>query len=146
MGRRVRVHQFLVTEHTRPRSPTWRASDLFGVSHWIDIPADTEFPFTVSRMQLFARFYLSGANPVPFRVRVVWLNAPDKVSRVVGDYGPFVVPFAPDAAIRDCSFNLHHLRLQGVGLHRVELVRSRRTEWGPRKLVQVAKTYLEVER
>ena len=146
MSRRVRVHQFVVTELTRPRSPSWRACDLFGASHWLDVPADTEFPYTVPRMSLFTRFYLDTARPTEFFVRVRWLQPTDRVARVVGVFGPFLVPFAPDASACDCSFNLNNIQLQGVGLHRVDLLRVVRLRLEGRKRVRIATTYFVVER
>ena len=146
MSRRVRVHQFLLTELTRPRSRSWRACDLFGVSHWVDAPTDTEFPYLVPRMQVFARFYLENAKPTEFLVRVRWLHAPGGVARVVGTFGPFVVPFAHDATARDCSFNLNNIQLQGMGLHRVELLRERTRGLKAGKLARIATTYFVVER
>jgi hypothetical protein len=66
MSRRVRVHHFIVTGLARPQDPRWRACDLFRVSHWLGVPLDTEFPFTLPRIDVFVRFYL--ARPVrPFR-------------------------------------------------------------------------------
>jgi hypothetical protein len=76
MSRRVRVHQFILTELTRPRSQNWRACDLFGVSHWLGVPEDAEFPYTMARLQLFTRFYLDLARPTIFRVRVLWEDNP----------------------------------------------------------------------
>jgi hypothetical protein len=146
MSQRVRVHHFVLAELVRPEDVAWRVCDLFRVSHWRAVPVDTEFPFTVPRMQLFARFYLLQARPMEFRVRVPWLDAPDRVSRVIGHFGPFVIPFAQNAAARDCSFNLHNVQLQGVGMHCVELVRNRRVRWSPGKRVRVATTYFVVER
>ena len=56
------VHQLVVKGLARPQDPDWRDCDLFSVSHWRNVPADTEFPFTVPRMQLFSRFYLRRAR------------------------------------------------------------------------------------
>jgi hypothetical protein len=119
---------------------------LFGVSHWIDVPADTEFPYTVPRIQVFTRFYLWHAKPTNFRVLVSWLNTPSGHPLVIGDFGPFTVPFTRNATARDASFNLHNIRLQGVGLHRVELVRERKLGWNAGELVTKATTFFEVER
>jgi len=145
MSRSVRIHHLVLASLVRPETNAWRASDLFHVSHWLDVPADTEFPYTVARMQLFARFYLTGASPTEFRVRITWLDTPWNVSQVIGSFGPFLVPFAADAKCRDCSFNLHNIRLQGTGEHRVDLLRVRRG-WNAGKLVRVAATYFNVER
>lgn len=146
MSLRVWVHQFVLTELTRPRSQTWRACDLFGASHWVDAPADTEFPYRVARMNLFTRFYLDNAKPTEFFVRVRWLQPPDRVARIVGTFGPFVLPFASDAAVRDCSFSLNNIQLQGVGLHRIDLLRVIRLRRKGRKRLRIATTYFAVER
>lgn len=146
MSKRVRVHTFVVAELVKPQSQSWRACDLFRVSHWLDVPADTEFPYTVSRLHVFTRFYLNRARPTDFDIRVRWLGAPGNTSRVIGNFGPFTVPFARDATARDCSFNLHNIRLQGVGVHRVELIRPRVRGWSAGKPVRVATTYFAVER
>ena len=116
MSRRVAVHHFVVADYVRPHGPTWRTSDLLGVSHWREVPPDTEFPRTVARMQIFARFYLSRARPTEFRVRVWWLDHPSGEPELIGDYGPYLVPFTPDVTARDYSFNLHNIQLQGMGL------------------------------
>jgi hypothetical protein len=121
-------------------------SDLFGVSHWLDVPADTEFPYTVPRIHVFTRFYLWRAKPTDFHVRVLWLSTPGGMWQVVGYFGPFSVPFARDDTVHDRSFNLHNLRLEGVGMHRVELLRERKSGWNAGKWLRVAKTYFIVER
>lgn len=146
MSRRVRVHHFVLAELIRPESQSWRATDLFGASHWVDVPADTEFPYTVSRLQVFTRFYLDQAKPTEFRVLVSWLDHPSGAPVAVGDFGPFVVPFTRDATARDWSFNLHNLSLQGIGRYRVELVRERKVGWDAGELVPIATTYFVVER
>jgi hypothetical protein len=135
-----------VTEVAKPHSQTWRRSDLFGVSFWIDVPEDTEFPKTHARVQVFTRFYLRGAKPAEFRVRVIWLDRPDGVAVVIGQFGPFVTPFARDMVVYDCSFNLHNIRLEGIGRHRVELLRERNVPWKPLGRVVVARTHFFVER
>ncbi|WP_162670807.1 hypothetical protein [Gemmata massiliana] len=56
------------------------------------------------------------------------------------------MPFARSDAVRDWSFNLHNLRLQGVGLHHVQLVREKRTGWDAEGWYPIAETYFFVER
>jgi hypothetical protein len=146
MGRRVRVHQFIVTELSRPRNHTWRVSDLFGVSHWLDVPADTEFPFTLPRMQLFTRFYLTRAKPTEFRVRLLWEDHPSGKAEEVGTFGPYSVSFTRNEVVHDRSFNLHNIRLLGVGLHTVELLRERVVAWTENEWMPVAQTYFYLER
>ena len=144
--RRVRVHHFVVAGLARPQDPAWRVCDLFRVSHWYDLPADTEFPYVVPRIHVFARFYLWRAKPAEFRVLVSWMNTPSGNPEEIGDFGPFTIPFTRDSTARDFSFNLHNVRLRGVGLHRVELVRERTRGWNAGELVPVATTFFVVER
>lgn len=147
MSRRVSVHHFLLTEVTKPHNTSWRRSDLFGVSYWVDVPEDTEFPRTLPRLQLFTRFYLNRARPTDFRVRVVWLDRPDDVEVEIGSFGPFTMPFARSATVHDCSFNLHNIPLRGTGRHRVALVRERtKAFWKSAEWVVVARTHFYVER
>jgi hypothetical protein len=145
--RRVSVHHFVVTEITKPQSVAWRRSDLFGVSYWVDVPQDTEFPKTLARLHLFTRFYLSRAQPTDFRVRVVWLDRVDSLDVEIGNFGPFPVSFARTSVVHDCTFNLHNIRLEGVGRHRVELLRLRSTAfWEAAEWVVIAQTHFYVER
>jgi hypothetical protein len=144
--RRVRVHHFVVAQLARPQDPAWRASDLFRVSHWYDVPADTEFPFTVPRIHAFARFYIKRAKPTDFGVRVLWLDHPSGIPEEIGLFGPYRVPFTRVAVARDCSFNLHNIRLQGVGIHSVELLRERVIAWTANEWLPIARTYFVVER
>lgn len=146
MSRRVSVHHFVLTEVTKPHSPSWRVSDLFGVSHWRDVPPDTEFPRTIARMQLFTRFYLQRARPTEFWLRVAWFRRHGEEPAELDTFGPYVVPFARDAVARDYSFNLHYVRLQGVGLHRIELLREPRIGSISVDFVPIARTYFIVER
>ena len=64
---------------------------------------------------------------------------------MIGSFGPFAVPFSRDATARDCSFNLHNVRLQGVGVHRMDLLREGQRGWTTGKIIRVAKTYFVVE-
>jgi hypothetical protein len=146
MSRKVRLHHFVLAQIVKPQSPTWRASDLFHVSHWIDVPADTEFPYTLPRIHLFARFYLERAKPTDFRVRVWWQDHPSGIPEEIGLFGPYRLPFARNEDVRDCSFNLHNIRLQGVGIHSVELMRESRVSWREDEWIPIARTYFVVER
>jgi hypothetical protein len=129
MSRRVSVHHFVLAELVRPQSQTWRACDLFRVSHWVDVPADTEFPYTVPRVQVFTRFYLDRPRPVEFLVRLWWSDHPSGHPVMLNEFGPYLVPFVRDEAVRDCSFNLNNMRLQGTGSHFLQLVREKRVSW-----------------
>lgn len=146
MSRRVRVHHFVANETTRTYGHGNRTSDLLRVNYWHEVPADTEFPRTLLRMDLFTRFYLHRANPCDFFLQVVWLDHPSGTQELLGHYGPFSVNFRRDETVRDVTFNLHLIRLQGVGRHRVELLRESKRGWQAGTLVAMAETYFLVER
>lgn len=146
MSRRVRVHHFVVARVVKPQSQTWRASDLFGASHWLDVPADTEFPYTVPQLSLFTRFYLDRAKPTNFRARIWWRDHPSGIPEEVGTFGTFQVPFVPTEGVRDRSFNLHNIRLLGVGEHTIELLREKIVENDENEWLPIAWTYFYVER
>jgi hypothetical protein len=116
------------------------------VNYWRDIPADTEFPHHLARMDLFTRFYLDQAKATAFRVQVSWLDHPGESSVVVGDYGPFQVDFWPDESVRDVAFRLPVIPLQGAGRHSIELLREYRSGWRAGELVPIAVTHFLVER
>lgn len=146
MSRRITVHHFVLANLVRPEQPTWRASDLFHVSHWVDVPANTEFPYTVPRLQLFARFYIEQARPTEFRIRVVWEDHPSGLPELVGDFGPYSEPFTRHPSVHDRSFTLHNLQLQGVGRYTAELLRLRASGWDAGEWRAIKETYFVVER
>jgi hypothetical protein len=146
MSRRVVVHHFVLADLARPETPAWRVWDLFRVSHWRGVPVDTEFPFTVPRMQLYTRFYLTRARPTRFSVRVFWDGHPSGLAEDLGTFGPYLVPFPTAVTVHDCSFTVHNLQLQGVGSHRVELLREQLRTWTADPWIPIYRTYFEVER
>jgi hypothetical protein len=146
MSRRVRIHHFVMANLVRPETNAWRASDLFHVSYWVGVSPDTEFPHTVPRMQLFARFYLDGARPMNFRVRVTWEEHPSGVPELLGDFGPYHEPFTRHPSVHDRSFTLHNLQLHGVGLHTIELLRERSSGWDAGEWIVIKETHFVVER
>lgn len=95
MRRRIRVAQFLaaatVTQHGA--HPTW---NLLGVDYIREYPADREFPVWSGQFDLFTRFYLTGARPAEFVLRVVWNNAPSTAGRVVWESPRYPVAFRAD--------------------------------------------------
>jgi hypothetical protein len=116
------------------------------VDYWHDVPADTEFPHNIGRMDLFTRFYLEQATPTAFRVQMSWVDHPSGIPEVIGDYGPFRVNFRPAEAVRDVAFRLPMIQVQGVGRHRVELLREFKSGWRAGELVPIAVTDYLVER
>lgn len=146
MSRRITVHHLMLANLVRPETNTWRASDLFHVGYWVDVPADTEFPHTVPRMQLFARFYLTNARPTDFRIRVVWEDHPSGVPELLDDFGPYPEAFTRHPNVHDRSFTLHNLQLHGVGRHTIELLRQRTSGWDAGEWKAIKETHFVVER
>lgn len=145
MSRRVRVHHFVANLTTRQYGshPT---SDLLGVDYWHEVPADTEFPRTIGRIDLFTRFYLVHARPVKFTVKIWWNDHPSGTPEPTGSYGPFLVNFHPGTWVQDAALHLHMVRVQGAGRHSIELLRKRRRGWQAGELASVARTDFYVER
>lgn len=146
MSKRVQVHHFVAANLVRPENNLWLASDLFHVSHWLDVPADTEFPYTVSRLHVFARFFLRDTREREFKIRLLWDDPSREIETLIGEYGPYQTPIARGWVIHDRSFNLHNIQLRGVGRHTLELHRVRRYPSGYTESVNVRETYLQVER
>jgi hypothetical protein len=146
MSKRVSVHHFVVANLVRPESRLWLASDLFHVSYWLDVPADTEFPFIVPRLDVFVRFILRDTREHEFKVRLLWDDPAREIETLIGEYGPYHTPAARGWVIHDRSFNLHNIQLRGAGLHTVELHRVKRFPSGYTESVNVRETHFYVER
>jgi hypothetical protein len=97
-------------------------------------------------MDLFTRFYLQRAKPTEFFVQVWWMDHPSGDEEMIGRFGPFQVNFRPDIVVKDCAFHLRNVRLMGVGLHRIELVREVKQGWRKGDMVAIARTHFTVER
>ena len=144
MSRRIAVHHFVANLTTRQYGshPT---SDLLGVDYVHEVPADTEFPRWLPRVDLFTRFYLSGAKPTEFLIRVVWRSAPDSRQPCYRHYGPFIVAFLPTEVVRDHAFRLVNIRLDGVGWYDVILYRRRNDRVRGRVWRKLVETHWYVE-
>lgn len=131
MGRRVDVHHFVANLTTRQYGPH-PTSDLLGVDYVHEVPADTEFPRLLPRVDLFTRFYLDQAAPSEFLVRTDWRDAPRTRQPVRRVYGRFVVPFQPTDVVFDHAFRLVNVWLDGPGWYDAALYRRKRTKLGVR--------------
>jgi hypothetical protein len=124
------------------RHPT---SDLLGVDYTYEVPADTEFPRRVERIDLFTRFYLNHAGPTTFFVLVRWTDSPEDKRRRVGKYGPYTVGFRPTDLVRDHVFRIQNIQLPGVGRYAVLLVSRRPPDWKGRKYGKLTETHFLAE-
>jgi hypothetical protein len=146
MSKRVKVHHFVVANFVRPENNQWLASDLFHVSYWLSVPADTEFPYLAPRLHVFARFILRDARESEFKIRLLWDDPSRDVDVLLLESGPYTVPRARGLLIHDRSFNLHNIQLRGVGTHTIELHRLKRVRGGFSEWLKVHETYFYVER
>src|SRR5262245_4459786 len=114
MARRVAVHHFVANMTTRQygQHPT---SDLLGVDYIHEVPADTEFPRWLPRIDVFTRFYLNQAKPTKFLIRVIWRSAPEALRPCQQRFGPFTISFQPTDVVHDHVFRLVNVRLNGTG-------------------------------
>ncbi len=110
---------------------------LFGVGYTHVAPPETEFPWALDRLDLFARF-VGGTGIGVFEVGLDWLDAWDR-PRLVDTYGPFQVAFRPGEPTRDHVFRLVKVLFPAVGRSRVRLSLIRR-----RKLSVLRTEFLEV--
>jgi hypothetical protein len=107
-------------------------SDLLGVDYWYAVPPDTEFPWTIPRLDLFVRFLVAGLGPTAISVRVFRLADDGGVLARMCEY-QFTVPFDPADRVREQSFRLPNVPLTGEGLYAVRVGRPFRHRWkGPR--------------
>jgi hypothetical protein len=144
MSRRVTVHHFVANLTTRQYGPH-PTSDLLGVDYIHDVPADTEFPRWLPRVDLFTRFYLRNAKPTEYLIRVVWRSAPEALRPCRHRYGPFTIPFQSTDVVHDHAFRLVNVRLDGVGWYDAVLYRRRRSSFG-RRWQRLVETHWLVER
>lgn len=113
--------------------------NLLRVGHTHLFGADTEFPATLPRVDMFVRF-VNGTRTSEFEIRLWWLDAPGRPQRIE-TYGPFRVVFRPDEPLRDWVFRLLHLPLTGLGRYRIDLRAVK-----PRRQKSLATEYFYVVR
>jgi hypothetical protein len=113
--------------------------NLLRVGHTHMFPGDTEFPTTIPRIDMFARF-VNGTGVGEFEIRQWWLDSPEGRRRIE-TYGPFRVVFRPGEPLRDWVFRLLYLRLDGAGRYRLDLRMAK-----PRRRAPLASEYFYVVR
>jgi len=76
--------------------PKWGGvTNLLGVDYLRTLPAETEFPRRVSKLDVFVRFFPRGSGPETLAVEVWWLNDDGTEREKVHTYLQ-EVPFAND--------------------------------------------------
>jgi hypothetical protein len=108
------VHHFVVNKVTRQHGST-TTHDLLGVDYRYRFPADTEFPGTILRLDLFARFFVSNIRSTTFKVIVKWLDIPGRQAVLAHRSPTFRVTFPPGIEVMDQVFRLANMQLPGSG-------------------------------
>lgn len=146
MGR-LRVQHCVVNMTTRQYRPN-PTSDLLGVDYFHTVPADTEFPRTVGKLELFVRFF--GTDGVTGRVRItvshLETDGTDRelVYRKVFDVS---VPGVGGAVVLDRGFKLLNVLVPGEGTYAVRVTRRVRRPWEAKPGWRVlAAEYLHIAR
>jgi hypothetical protein len=148
MGRpRLDVQHCVVNMTTRQYGPH-PTSDLLGVDYFHTVPADTEFPRTVARLELFVRFFGAGLRPTQVRVTVSRLN-PDGTDRdqCYDHTFPVCTTALPGPVVIDRGYKLLNVQLPGEGEYAVRVLQAVKRRWEPRPGWRVlAAEYFWVER
>ena len=111
--------------------------NLLRVGYVYTASADTEFPWVIPQLDLFARF-VGGTGVGEFEIEVEWVDAPS-FPRPIETFGPWRVAFRPGDATRDSIFRLHHLPMDGPGRYHIRLLAVK-----PRRRRLLATEYLLV--
>jgi hypothetical protein len=121
MARKFRVQHWIACREAQfVAQEGWiHPYDILGVSYTHVVPADTEFPREIERLDLFARF-VDGRGSREFEVEVVWVDGPAG-RKDVDTYGPFTVFFRFDQHVRSYVFRLLNVPLPGAGRYRAHL-------------------------
>ena len=128
MGR-LRVQQCVLNRTTRQYG-THPTSDLLGVNYFHPVPGDTEFPYRLGPLELFARILSEDRVGGKVLITVALLNENHSVRQVVYRKrvslptveiaGPIVVA---------TSFKLMNVVVPAEGLYAVRMVRRVRRRW-----------------
>jgi hypothetical protein len=106
--------------------------DLLEVAYEYTVPADTEFPKFVSKLDLFLRVLARSAGPTQLRIRVYRRRRRRQWERVNDFFSPNRVLSFPRnrTVVLSDSFRLPNVKLTGTGLYAVRVFfRPPRSRW-----------------
>jgi hypothetical protein len=128
MGR-LRVQHCVVNMTTRQYGPN-PTSDLLGVDYFHTVPADTEFPRTLAKLELFVRMFGTDGIAGQVRITVSHLH-PDGMDRELVYRKTFALPasVARGLVVLDRAFKLINVLLPGEGTYAVRVTRRVRRPW-----------------
>jgi hypothetical protein len=118
---RLRVQHWVACLEAQVEPPAGRRNyyNLLRIGYSHPTPIDTEFPWPLTQLDMFARF-VSGKNVAEFEAQIVWVDALGG-PRTGEIYGPLRVTFRPDEPVRDVVFRLRHIPIEGRGRYRIQL-------------------------
>lgn len=94
--------------------------NLLRVGYVYRAAEDTEFPWDIPQLDLFARF-VDGVGAVDFEIEVEWADDPGRPA-AVETYGPWRVTFRSGDPMRDAIFRLSHVPVGGLGWYHIRLL------------------------
>lgn len=126
---RVRVQHCILNATTRQYGPH-PTSDLLGVDYFLTVPADTEFPKRLGKLELFVRFF--GDDGITGRVRVtitrLYASGADR-ELVYRNRFDISTPVVGGLIVPDRSFKMMNVLLPGEGTYAVRVARGVRRPW-----------------
>ncbi len=129
-----RLHvQHCVVNMTTRQYGTHPTSDLLGVDYFHTVPADTEFPRTLGKLELFVRFF--GTDGVAGRVRVTVSHLkPGGTDRelVYSKLFDLATSNVRGSVVLDKGFKLINMLIPGEGTYAVRVTRRVRHSWEAR--------------
>lgn len=135
----------VVNQTTRQYGP-YPTSDLLGVDYFYRVPANTEFPKWVPKLELFVRFVGHDVTPATVSVAIVRLH-PDGTDRDEVYRKRFAVPFSgqPGQVVLDLSYKLMNIVLPSDGVFAVRVLRRGKNRYTGDPVWRVLATdYFEV--
>ena len=139
MSRQLRIQHWVACLEAQVESPAGPKNfyNLLRAGYTHTVPTDTEFPWSLSKLDMFARFS-GGRKIAEFETHVVWVDAPEG-PRTVEVYGPLLVAFRSDEPVRDVVFRLRQVPIIGVGRYCILLKAIK-----PRRRRALASEYITV--
>jgi hypothetical protein len=121
MSRQLRIQHWVACLEAEVEPPAGPKNfyNLVRVGYTHTIRTDTEFPWSLSQLDMYARF-VGGKKVAEFETHIVWVDAPGG-PRTVEVYGPLLVTFRSDEPVRDVVFRFRRVLIEGVGRYRILL-------------------------
>lgn len=141
---RVSVQHLVLNRLTRRYGQRF-TSDLLGVEYVVEVPPDTEFPKSITQLDVFFRLVVKKTSSIRTRLRVRWLDPP--LGKAVDVY--FTprrsVPVIPNSVL-DGGIRLSHLSLPGTGRYAIDFRYRERLGYREYRWVTLRREYFFVER